>query len=211
MEFDALTKDRVKNIIESLLLVAKKPLLVKEVEQVVGLSAKEIEESLQELCFEYENKGMKIFKVAHGYQLATNPDNAEFVAKFTDCIVETTLSPSSMETLAIIAYKQPIVQPDIERMRGVDSGSVIQTLLNKRLIKEKGRSDAVGRPYIYVTTDEFLKHFGLKDLRDLPPLPEDLAEKEEAYPVEEEIIAERIEPAIFKKALPNNDQSQMQL
>jgi segregation and condensation protein B len=134
---------------------------------------------------ERQEREVQIFKVAGGYLMGTNPENAEYVKKITNPREETRLSPQALETLAIIAYKQPVTRVEIERLRGVDSGWVIETLLAKKLIREVGRSETVGRPYLYATTEEFLKHFGLKDLKDLPPLK----------------VSQSAQEAVFKTAL----------
>jgi len=172
---------QLKSILESLLFVARKPLTLEELEQATASPREVLVGCLEELIVEYQAKGIRILKVAGGYLMGTNPENAEFVEKVLRPKVETTLSPQALETLAIIAYKQPVSTPEIERLRGVVSDWVIETLISKRLIEELGRSEAVGRPYIYGTTEEFLRHFGLKDLKDLPPLPESEAEQETVF------------------------------
>ena len=168
---------RIKSILESLLFIAKKPLTAEELAGVLEVEPSIIEKCLQELSFEYENKGLQIINVAHGWEIATRDENADFVKKLLESPIETTLSPQALETLAIIAYKQPTTRAEIENIRGVVSDSVIKTLLEKRLIAEVGRSEGVGRPILYGTTTAFLRHFGLKDIADLPPLPEEETEK----------------------------------
>ena len=144
-----------------------------------------IGETLELLCAEYEGKGINVVKVAGGYLMGTNPANADYIHGLLHAKVETRLSAQSLETLAIISYKQPITQVEVERIRGVNSDGPINTLLAKKLIEELGRSEAVGRPYLYGTTTFFLRHFGLKDLSTLPPLP----------------VAADAQEAIFKSAL----------
>lgn len=180
---------RVKNILESLLFVAREPLSLEELELALNIPREDLRNLLDEMVKEREGSGVQIFKVAGGYLMGTNPDNAEFVKKITNPREETRLSPQALETLAIIAYKQPVTRVEIERLRGVDSGWVIETLIAKKLIQEVGRSETVGRPYLYATTDEFLKHFGLESLADLPPLP----------------ISEAEQEAVFKSALHETD------
>jgi segregation and condensation protein B len=126
---------------------------------------------LEELIRDYEGKGINIVKVAGGYLMGTSPVNANYVHNLLHAKVQTTLTPQALEVLSIIAYKQPVTLVELERIRGVNSDGPVETLLAKKLIEELGRSDAVGRPYLYGTTTEFLRHFGLKDLSDLPPLP----------------------------------------
>jgi segregation and condensation protein B len=172
---------RIKNILESLLFVASEPLALEELELALDVSREKLEVLLEEMVKERQASGVQIFKVAGGYLMGTNPENAEYVRKIINPREETRLSPQALETLAIIAYKQPVTRVEIERLRGVDSGWVIETLLAKKLVQEVGRSESVGRPYLYATTEEFLKHFGLKDLKDLPPLPASPSAQEAAF------------------------------
>ena len=109
--------------------------------------------------------------------------------------IETTLSHQSLETLAIIAYKQPVTKVEIERLRGVISDGVIETLLAKKLIRELGRGEMVGRPYLYGTTEEFLRHFGLKEVKDLPPLPDGSLDQQDLFKsaLHEEPVTQNLE------------------
>ncbi len=168
---------KVKSILESLLFVSKKPLSVAELSEVIGAENETVKKSIEELCVEFESKGIQIIKVAGGYQMRTREENAEYVHRLLHSPLATTLSPAALEALAVISYKQPVTRQVIENIRGVASDGVIKTLLEKRLIAEVGRSDQVGRPILYGTTIEFLRHFGLKDLSDLPPLPQGEAEQ----------------------------------
>ena len=126
---------------------------------------------------------MQLVEIANGYQLTTRSEYANWIKKLNKIKVSTKLSKPAMETLAIIAYKQPIIKPEVEKIRGVDSGGVIKTLLERKLIKIIGRMDIVGKPMMYGTTSEFLQYFGLKDLTDLPTLREFQELKEEEVPV----------------------------
>jgi len=164
---------RLKNILESLLFITKKPVTLDELNAVIGVDRQLIEKSIHELLFEYETRGVNLAKIAGGFQMVTNPGNAGFVDKLIHSPILTTLSNAALETLAIIAYKQPITRLTIENIRGVNSDGVVQTLLEKKLIDEVGRSEGLGRPILYATTVEFLRHFGLKDLSDMAPLPTD--------------------------------------
>jgi segregation and condensation protein B len=167
-------------VLESLLFVARKPLSPGDIEQAVkeeqggqfaGVSQEQITAVLEELVSEYNGKGINIVKVAGGYLMGTSPANANYVHNLLHAKVQTTLTHQALEVLAIIAYKQPVTRAELERIRGVNSDGPVETLLTKKLIEELGRSEAVGRPYLYGTTTEFLRHFGLKDLSSLPPLP----------------------------------------
>lgn len=171
-----LRTDKLRSVIESLLFVARKPLPPAEIlsalnEHMADITEEEITARLEELVQEYEARGMNIVKVAGGYLMGTNPANADPVHNLLHAKVQTTLTPQALEVLAIIAYKQPVTRAELERIRGVNSDGPIDTLLGKKLIQELGRSEAVGRPYLYGTTTEFLRHFGLRDLAGLPPLP----------------------------------------
>jgi segregation and condensation protein B len=177
---------KIKGVLESLLFVGRKPLPPEEMVQslsslALNISRDEIVSLLEELIKEYEGRGINIVKVAGGYLMGTNPENADYVHNLLHAKVQTSLTPQGLETLAIVAYKQPVTRVEIERIRGVNSDGPIDTLLQKRLIQELGRSSAVGRPYLYGTTTEFLRHFGLKDLSSLPPLPLSSEEQESVF------------------------------
>ncbi len=182
MEF-TLDLKKLSGIIESLLFVTKKPQTIEYLCGFTGESAEVIEGVLNGLAAKHDelNSGIRVIKVAHGYAMGTDPDNAEYVDKLAHSRIETTLSPQSLESLAIVAYKQPITKAELEMIRGVYCDGVIETLQAKKLIEEKGRSKALGRPIFYGTTDEFLRHFGLKDITDLPPLPTEVAEQQGAF------------------------------
>jgi segregation and condensation protein B len=171
----------LKNILESLLFIARKPLSPEEVVGILNLPEDLIAAALEELATEYSQRGINIIKVAGGYLMGTNHENAEYVHNLLHAKLQTTLSPQALETLSIIAYKQPITRTEIERIRGVNSDGPVETLLQKKLIREISRSAAVGHPYLYGTTDEFLRHFGLKDLKELPALPNSTAEQEQIF------------------------------
>lgn len=172
---------RVKNILESLLFAARKPLSLEELGKATLFPRDILAFGLEEISKEFQEKGIRVLKVADGYLMGTNPENVEFVERILHPKEETSLSPQAMETLAIIAYKQPITRNEIERLRGVDSGWVIETLIAKKLVGDAGRSEAPGRPYLYATTDEFIRHFGLNNLNELPPLPASETEQESLF------------------------------
>jgi len=168
---------KIKSVLESILFIANRPLKPEEIAGVLEVPPSLIEQCLKELSLEYEGKGIQVINVAHGWEMATRDENALFVKKLLESPIETTLSPQALETLAIISYKQPTTRGEIENIRGVISDGVIKTLMEKRLIEEVGRGDGVGRPILYGTTETFLRHFGLKDLSELPPLPDKETEK----------------------------------
>jgi len=177
----ALEFSEIKKNLEALLFVTKKPLSAEELSTVLEEPQEAVLNALGELMSDYSTRGIKIISVAHGYIMGTDEACSPFVDKLINSKVEATLSPQALETLSIIAYKQPITKADIERIRGLYSDGVIDTLMAKKLIEEKGRSKALGRPILYGTTVEFLRHFGLKDLLSLPPLPTNLLEQEELF------------------------------
>jgi segregation and condensation protein B len=165
---------RVDHIVESVLFAAAAPVSLRKLVEILdGPSAKEIQAALARLRQQYGpgRRGIQLHEVAGGYQLRTARENAEWVrAVFRDKPAR--LGRAALETLAIIAYKQPATRAEIEAIRGVDVDGVVTTLLSRRLIKIAGRKEAVGRPLLYSTTPEFLEAFGLKDLTELPSLKE---------------------------------------
>lgn len=166
-------------IIESLIFVAEEPLSVKALADVLQEDRGWIETALEGLAEEFNarNGGLHLRELAGGWQFATRPEHHEHVRAFLRTRPSAKLSLASLETLAVIAYKQPITVPEILEIRGVQSPSSIKTLLDKRLIIAKGRKETIGRPMMYGTSKEFLLQFGLKDLTELPSIEdfEDLA------------------------------------
>ncbi len=163
-----------KSILEAVLFIAGEPLTVETLKDLVEIGKPEIERLVNELISEYslKNSGLLIVKVAGGIQMVTNPACAPWVKKLLATTVPTRLSQQSLETIAIVAYKQPIIKAEIEAIRGVNSDGVVRTLLERRLIKILGRKEVPGRPLMYGTTREFLQYFGLEDLSGLPTLKE---------------------------------------
>ncbi len=136
----------------------------------IEITAKDIENVVDQLNIKYSegNQSFRIVKVANGYLFATSEEYAKYVGYLSSEKTRRRLSPAALETLSIIAYKQPITKPELETIRGVNSDHIISSLLEKNLITIKGRSESIGRPLLYATTDEFLKYFGLNTLSDLP-------------------------------------------
>jgi segregation and condensation protein B len=167
-------RSRLKSVLESLLFVAEAPLTVQRLAEVTeGVDKKEILSALVELQSEYEaeRRGVRIAEVAGGYQMRTPKENAEEIKRLYQGR-PSRMSRATLETLAIIAYKQPITRAEIESIRGVDVDGVVSTLLDRRLIRIVARKDVPGRPFLYGTTGEFLELFNLKDLSHLPTLKE---------------------------------------
>src|SRR5215475_6852952 len=166
-----LSDERVRSILESLLFVADRPLTVNDIRACTGLRPARIQagmESLADLRREGEG-GTVLYEVAGGWQLRTDPSNADYLRRFLR-IKPQRLTRAAVETLAIIAYRQPVTRPEIEDIRGVDCGAVVSALLDRKLIKILGRKEEVGRPILYGATRECLVFFALKDLASLPTL-----------------------------------------
>lgn len=157
-------------VIEALIFVSEEPLSAKTISEVLKEDRDVVQKSLQELQTEFNdrNGGLQLREVAGGWQFATRPEYHEHVRAFLKSRPSAKLSIASLETLAVVAYKQPVTVPEILEIRGVQSPSSIKTLLDKKLIVAKGRKDTVGRPMMYGTSKEFLMQFGLKDLTELP-------------------------------------------
>ena len=167
----------LKFIIESFLFVSEEPLTLDKIRLALPSSdVKAIKEALQTLQDEYDHRegGIYLVEVAGGYQLRTRPEYAEWVRKIIQPSAQR-LSPAALETLAIIAYKQPIMRSDIEHIRVVDAGGILRMLLDRKLVKIQGRKEIPGRPLIYATTRHFLEIFGLRDIKDLPA-PKDISD-----------------------------------
>jgi len=162
--------DDLKNIIESLLFVAEEPLTIDNLKKIIpDAQAKELGEALEELAADYETRqgGFYLNHVAGGYQIRTRPEYKEWIKRMLRP-KPLRLSKAALETLAIIAYKQPVIRSDVENIRGVDCGGVLRVLLERKFIRVLGRRDIPGRPLIYATTKRFLEVFDLKNLKDLP-------------------------------------------
>ncbi|NOQ20306.1 MAG: SMC-Scp complex subunit ScpB [Desulfobacterales bacterium] len=162
--------DDIKNIIESLLFVAEEPLTIDRLKKIIsGVETKELREALEELEADYETRqgGFFLNQVAGGYQIRTRPEYMEWIKRLLQP-KPSRLSKAALETLAIIAYKQPVIRSDIEHIRGVDCGGVLRVLLERYFIRVLGRKEIAGRPLIYATTKRFLEVFDLKNLKDLP-------------------------------------------
>jgi segregation and condensation protein B len=164
----------VRAIIEALLFVSEVPLSLAKIKELLSMYTHgEITAALDDLREEYggESHGFALVEVAQGYQLRTKPEYAGWVRKLNK-MTPTRLSRAALETLAIIAYKQPILRSEVEAIRGVDVGGVLHVLLEKKLIKIMGRKNVPGRPFLYGTTQKFLEVFSLQDLSSLPNLKE---------------------------------------
>jgi len=190
MEFNSL-----KAAVEALLYVSDMPLSLKKIRETLGedIPFEDIRAGVNALVeeFELDGRGVRIAELAGGYQFITRPEYAVYIKKLQK-IRPPKLSAQSLETLAIIAYRQPIIKAEIEAIRGVSADGVIKTLLDRRLVKIAGRQDVPGKPMMYATTTEFLQYFGLKDLNSLPSL----RELERELGMEENSILSGLEPEL---------------
>lgn len=159
----------LKRALECMLFVTPQPLSVQHVAKCLNIDELEVERAMHELRLDMADRGLQIVRVAGGYQMCTRPEYADYISALLKP-VRTRLSRAALETVAIIAYRQPITQPEIDAVRGVNSEGVIKTLLERNLIRQVGRRESVGRPILYGTTEEFLNYFGLNDLSELPEL-----------------------------------------
>ncbi len=172
-------REEIKAIIENILLAADQPVSEAQFKNLFGDEVEKVsfKSVLEELIDEYNSRNLQILQVAEGYQLCTRHDYSNWVRKFLKFDKTRKLSQPSLDTLSIIAYKQPLTKVEVEEIRGVDSSGVVRTLLEKKIISPGGRKKVPGRPIMYRTTRKFLEYFGLKDLSDLPTL-EDFKESE---------------------------------
>lgn len=169
----------IKSIIEGLLFVAGDSVSLKELAHVLSIDDNTVKRIVNQMIDTYndEKRGIQIIEVNGSYQLCTRPEHYEYIERLVKPQTRQGLSQAALETLSIIAYKQPITKAQIDSIRGVKSDSSVSRLQEKELIFEAGRLDAPGRPMIYCTTDNFLKLFGLKNLQELPPLQETVSEE----------------------------------
>lgn len=188
-----LSPDRIRTVVETLLFLAERPLSVEELRQASGVDAERLEKALDKLTGHYREGvcGVVLHEVAGGWQLRSSPDNAAFARRFLK-VKPQRLTRAALETLAIIAYRQPVTRPEVEEIRAVDCGAVVKALLERKLIKILGKKEEPGRPILYGTTREFLEFFALKDLASLPTL----REFHELSVEHREIVEKQAEPPI---------------
>ena len=172
-EVDLMSEQKLKSILEAILFAASEPISIEQFQDALpDIGKRAIRKALTALQDEYQeiDRSFHLVEIANGYQVSTRPEYSEWIQKFYTRQVRVTLSPSALETLAIVAYKQPITRADVAAIRGVNSDSVLNSLVEKRLVRITGRKE--GRALLFSTTDEFLQQFGLKDASDLPSLDE---------------------------------------
>ena len=206
-----LSPERVRTVVESLLFVTDKPVTLDQLHEATGVDRARLQVALEELGGIHRDgvSGIVLTEVAGGWQFRTDPDSGEFVRRFLR-VKPQRLTRAALETMAIIAYRQPVTRPEIEDVRGVDSGAVVKALLERRLIKILGKKDEVGRPILYGTTREFLEFFALKDLSALPTLREfhelseehrTLVDREAPAPAGTEGLVQELADPAFEQAL----------
>ena len=186
----------LKRALECMLFVSPQPLSTKHIAESLEMDEADVESAVHELRLEYADRGLQILRIAGGYQMCTRPEYGRFIARLHEP-ERFRLSRAALETLAIVAYRQPATRPEIEAIRGVNVDGVISTLLQYRLIRECGRKDAPGRPMLYGTTEDFLQHFGLNTVRDLPeldtlPVDESVLSAAEVSPLTEDVSPEAL-------------------
>ena len=166
---------QLTRLVESLLFVANGPVPLARLRQTLDVEAEPLAQALAALDEAYEERGLRLQRKDDEVQLVTTPEAGPYIERFLGIQLSGKLSAAALETLAIVAYRQPVTKAAVERIRGVDSDYTIRTLLHRRLIVELGRSEAPGRPYLYGTGLDFLERFGLTSLEQLPPLDVDVA------------------------------------
>lgn len=174
--------NEIPHIIEAILFVAGDPVSVKDLAEALNISEIETIHAVEALQREYDlqSRGIALRRYGNHLKLETRVDYAPYVEKMLQPVQRQSLSQAALETLAVIAYRQPTTRGEVEQVRGVKCDYSVQSLLAKGLIEDVGRKEALGRPILYATTDRFLEHFGITDIRELPPLPDlDGVEKDE--------------------------------
>lgn len=164
--------NEIPQILEAILFVAGEPVAVADLAQALEVGEMEIMHAVEKLERECERRGVTVHRYGDHLRMETRPEYAAYVERLLQPVQRQTLSQTAMETLAVIAYRQPVTKGEVEQVRGVKCDYSVQSLLHKGLIREAGRKEALGRPILYATTDRFLEHFGISDIRELPPLPD---------------------------------------
>jgi segregation and condensation protein B len=176
----ASVNDRLKLIVESILFVADEPVEITALARISGHNEGAVLEAVDTIAAEFQGRGLRIQRTSGAVQMVTAPEAAAFVEQFLGVDEDHRISHAALETLAIIAYKQPVSRTLIEKIRGVNCDRALASLRARGLVTEVGRASSAGRPYLYGTTFRFLEHFGLEKPEDLPPLPEILEEQDAA-------------------------------
>ena len=162
----------VKSALEAMMFTWGEPLEVKDAAEAMNMTAEEIKEGFVELQREYEQeqRGIRIRQINESFQFVTSPDYSDYIARLCTPVKVRRLSQAALEVLAIVAYKQPVTRGEVDSIRGIRCDRVMDGLMAKELVEERGRSKAIGRPILYGTTDKFLKYFGLTNISELPEI-----------------------------------------
>ena len=184
------TEGSLKGRIEAILFVAGDAVGIKDLAAALRMGEKDLKNALNEISseYDYEQRGFLLKRFGDKVQLATRPLYSEDVIRLLQPVQQQSLSQAAMETLAVVAYKQPVTRAEVEQIRGVKCDYSLQSLMLKGMICEAGRKDTIGRPILYATTDMFLSHFGIRNLEDLPPLPENGSEITDSTDESDELI-----------------------
>lgn len=169
--------EKLKGVIEGLVFISgDEGIDAKQISEIMEVPEETVVDLIEDMKADFRRtgRGVQIVEVAKAYQFTTLPEHVPFFEKLATSPTQSSLSQAALETLAIVAYKQPITRTEIEEIRGVKCEKALNTLLSKQLIRETGRAEGVGRPFLYATTKEFLEHFGLRQLTDLPEPPVNL-------------------------------------
>lgn len=185
--------DHIKELkagLEAILFIAPEAVTPAQLSSVLEVSVAEVERGLERLALDYQDRGLRLQRHAGRIQLTTAPELSELIERFLGLEITSHLSQAALESLAIVAYQQPVTRPQVDSIRGVNSEGVIKSLLHKGLIQDIGRADGPGRPILYSTTPDFLQHFGISSIEDLPPLELDApgevsGDQGTTYPIEE--------------------------
>ena len=189
------TEGSIQGMIESILFVAGEAVPIPDLARALQIGVDDLKKELDRIgsAYDYEQRGFMLKRFGNNVQLGTRPLYADAVVRLLQPVQKQSLSQAAMETLAVVAYKQPVTRAEVEQIRGVKCDYSLQSLIYKGLIQEVGRKDTIGRPILFGTTDEFLSHFGLRDLEDLPPMPEN-PEQAEADRLQADGEAEELIP-----------------
>lgn len=196
-------QNRICAIVESVLFVAGEPVEIRSLQQALEIPLAEIDAALLALQREYDDgrRGIRLLRYGECVQLATRPDYAPYVEKLLQPVQKQSLSQAALETLAVVAYKQPVTRSEIEAIRGVKCDYSVQSLIHKRLIQDMGRKETLGRPILYGTTDEFLRHFCISSLEELPDIDLTVPQEEtgEGTPTVQQLMAQSAEERLDER------------
>ena len=216
-EKEIATRDEAKRVIEAVLFASSRPMTIAELKKILkGYGASRVEELVFELRSEYEREGrsFRISEVAGGFEVSTEPKYAPWILKLELQKKARQATQSALETLAILAYKQPLTRAEVEDLRGVDVSGVLSTLLERHLVKVVGKKEVPGRPFLYGTTEKFLEHFGLKSLLELPDISEIKSLIERSVRREDFLFAKETTIPVDQEGgaqpIPSNPESQNQ-